>query len=123
MKWWPTILGVLALGGLVVLVILPGLARAKRFSGPGIAGNLRYIQVAKEQWIIDGHTNEWPTANDLFPGSSKTFQEIIRSRYGEPYFINRTGAPPFVYFPKAVRQYGAGEILVLSSNGLTRVRQ
>jgi hypothetical protein len=125
MKRLLIILAVLVMVASFVCVVLPYFARAKVYSGPGIYGNLRYIQLAKDQWVGAGNTNEWPTAENLFPRSSpaKSFQEIVRPRYGELYFINRTGAPPFAYFPKAARQYSAGDILFLTTTGLTKVQQ
>ena len=104
-------MAVLALAGLAVLVVLPDFRRAKLFSGPGISGNLRYIELAKEHWLADGHTNEWPTAKDLFPSTSPgvTFQNVMRPKYGD--------------FPKACGHYQVGDILVLASNGVAAVRQ
>src|SRR4051812_36569196 len=83
-------------------LVLPMFARAKAHSGPGLSGNLRSIQLAKEQWEADGHTHEWPTAEDLFPDSTRgiSLNEMFLGRHGELYFINRTGAPPFAYLPK-----------------------
>jgi len=116
---------VLALLVLLAAAVLPYFARAKAYSGPGVYGNLRNLQLAKDQWLADGNTNEWPSAEDLgfvsVPG--RTFQEGMRPRYGEVYFINRTGASPFAYFPKAGGQYSAGDVVVLTTNGLLKVRQ
>ena len=124
MKPLLTIIALLGLAFLAVLLALPFFAKAKIHNGPGIYGNLRWIQLAKDEWLADGNTNEWPTAKDLFSSSpGRTFSDIIRPRYGELYFINRTGAPPFAYIPKAVGHYRGGEILVLRSNGLMEVRQ
>jgi hypothetical protein len=125
MKRWLIIMAVLALAGVAVVALMPAVSRAKVHSGPGIYGNLRIVQLAKEQWMADGHTNEWPTVKDLFPDASpgKTVQDVVRPRSGELYFINRTGAPPFAYIPKAGGQYKGGEILVLVSNGVAVVRQ
>jgi hypothetical protein len=118
-------MAILALLVLLAAAVLGYFARAKAYSGPGVHGNLRSLQLAKDQWLADGNTKEWPTAADLFPASpsAKTFQEIMRPRYGELYFINRTGAPPFAYFPKAGGQHSAGDIVVLTTNGLMKVRQ
>jgi hypothetical protein len=125
MKHILTIAAVLVSVSLLVLILVPHIARVRSYSGPGIYGNLRQIQLAKEQWIAAGNTNEWPSAEDLFPGSSSrgTLQKMLLSKYGELYFINSTGAPPFAYFPEAIRDFRAGEILVLASNGLMKVRQ
>lgn len=119
------IIPVLVLGLLVIAVlVLQKLARAKAYSGPGIPGNLRSIEIAKQQWLEDGGTNAWPTAEDLFPSSAgESLQDILRPRYGEIYFINQTGAPPFAYIPKATGRYRGGEILVLKSNGVEALPQ
>ena len=125
MKRWFIMVVILALFVLLAAAVLPYFAKAKAYSGPGVHGNLRTLQLAKDQSLKDGNTNEWPTAAELFPGSSsgKTFKTIMRPKYGELYFINRTGAPPFAYFPKAGGQHSAGDIVVLTSNGLVKVRQ
>ena len=125
MKRWRLIIAVLAFAGLVVLAVLPYFAKAKAYSGPGIYGNVYHIQKSKEEWLADRHTNQWPTAKDLFPGLSpeKTLQDLMRPRRGEIYFINQTGAPPFAYVPKARGQYSGGEILVLTSDGVAVVYQ
>jgi hypothetical protein len=108
----------------VAAVVLPSFARAKVYGGPGLTGNLRLILLAKEMWIADGKTNEWPSAEDLgFAAAGKSFQQVTRPRYGEIYFINSTGAPPFAYFPKTGGGYRAGDIVVLTTNGLMKVRQ
>jgi len=44
---------------------------------------------------------------DSTPGRS--FNDTFRRRYGELYFINRAGAPPFAYIPKASGPYRGGE--------------
>ena len=125
MRRWVIVVAVLVIANLITVVVLPFSSRAKAYSGPGIYGNLRYIQLAKEQWMADGHTNEWPTSKDLFPSSSprKAFKDVMRPKYGEVYFINRINAPPFAYIPKAGGQYKGGEMLILESNGLAVVRQ
>ena len=99
-------------------LILPMLTKAKAYSGPGLSGNLRSLQLAKEEWQADGHTNEWPTAEDLFPASARgrSLNQILRSRHGELYFINRTGAPSFAYVPKADGR--GGELWIMTSNGI-----
>ncbi len=132
MKRSHIIVAIIAVAGLTAVAVFPWLARAKAYSGPGIYGNLRSLQLAKDLWLADGNTNEWPTEQDLFgswwtnktfTSAGKTFNERMRPKYGELYFINRTGAPPFAYFPKAGGQYSAGDIVVLTSNGLMKVRQ
>jgi len=104
----------------VAMFVLRGLAKARVYSGPGIYGNLRSIQLAKDQWLADGHTNEWPTAADLFPGSPRriTLSETLRPVHGEIYFINHTGAPPFAFILKPSGRYRGGEVLILTTNGL-----
>lgn len=130
MKPWVKISASVAVVALVALVVLAWLTRGTAHSGPSIAGNLRSIQLAKEIWLAEGGTNEWPTAADLFSlhVDDKTggvnLNEIMRQTpYGEIYFINRTGAPPFAYIPKAARRYRGGEVLVMTSNGLAVIRQ
>jgi hypothetical protein len=105
---------------LAVLIILPAFAKAKVGGGPGISGNLHWLQVAKDVWQSDGHTNEWPTGADLFPDwtRDRSLNKALSRRFGELYFINRTGAPPFAYIPKANGPYRGGEILIMTSNGL-----
>lgn len=125
MKRWFMVIAILVLIVALGSVVLPFFARAKAYSGPGVMGNLRGLQLAKDQCLADGNTNEWPSHKDLgfvlSPG--RTFQEVLRPKYGEVYFINRTGASPFAYFPKAGGQYSAGDIVVLTTNGLMKVRQ
>ena len=121
-KNWVAIVGIIALIILAVLYLMPSGVIA--YSGPSIAGNLRRIQSAKDALPALGNTNEWPTADDLFGSSSgRRINEIMRHPCGEIYFINRTGAAPFAYVPKARRGFGGGEILVLRSNRVVVVRQ
>ncbi len=122
---------VIAIAGIVIIalgvcIILPGLKRAKAYSGPGIAGNLRSIQLAKESSQADGNTNEWPSVDDIFPGEwsrGRSLNETLRHKHGELYFINRTGTPPFAYIPKTNGPYHGGELLILTTNGLMKLRQ
>jgi hypothetical protein len=123
-KHLPFIIALFWLAALGVMVVLPAFRSAGAYSGPGISGNLRRIQIAKDEWLAAGNTNEWPTASDLFRATpGKTINEIMRPRFGEIYFINRTGAPPFAYLPKTAGGYREGEIMVLSSNGTVVVHQ
>jgi hypothetical protein len=119
MKRWATVVAILVPSVWPSLPSSPPFREPQR-SGPGIPGNLKCIQLAKDQWLADGHNNEWPTANDLFPATSpgKAFRDVILPRCDEFYFINRTGAPPFDYIPKAGGQFKGGEILVLSCSSL-----
>jgi len=125
MKRLFTVILILVLFVALGAVVLRYLGRARPYSGPGVHGNLQALQLAKEQWLADGNTNEWPTGEDLGIGSSpgKTFSQSMRPRYGEIYLINQVGAPPFAYFPKAAGPYDAGEIAVLTPTGLMTVRQ
>jgi hypothetical protein len=118
----------ICLGGcmLLGLIVVPTFQRARIYSGPGNFGILRAIASAKSAWEFGGGTNEWPTADDLFPGlaEGRTINEHFGryARGGAIFFINRTGAPPFAYIPKLSLPYKGGEILVLSTNGLVVVR-
>lgn len=116
-----------AMTALAVLVVFAWLTPGIAYSGPSIASNLRSIQLAKEVWLANGGTNEWPTAADLFSRGEKgtvSLNERMRhTPYGEIYFINRTGAPPLAYIPKATRQYRGGEVLVLTGSGLEVIHQ
>jgi hypothetical protein len=108
----------LALGAL--LIFLPIFWKVRARSGPGIGGNLQSLQLAKDVWLADGHTNEWPSGEDLFPywSHAKSLNETFSRWHGELYFINRTGAPPFAYIPKASGSFRGGEVLVLTPSGL-----
>src|SRR3954469_730130 len=118
MKSLVIVLAIIAALCIGFFVILPMFAKAKAYSGPGVSGNLRSLELAKKEWEADGHTNEWPTAEDLFPGArGRSLNEILHSRSGELYFINRTGAPPFAYLPKAPGR-DEERILIMTSNGI-----
>ena len=106
-----------AVGG---ALLLPVFMRAHAYSGPSVFSNLSFIQTAKDRWEVAGHTNEWPTAQDLdLSVDGRSVNKAFRHRWGELYFINRTGAPPFVYIPKPAGSYRGGEILVLTPKGLS----
>ncbi len=123
-KRLPLIITLFCVAALAAIVVLPALKRAKAYSGPGIFGNLRSIHMAKDAWLAAGNTNEWPTAADLFGASDgRALNQIMRPKYGELYFINRTGAPPFAYVPKGAGQYRDGEIRILASNGIVVIQQ
>jgi hypothetical protein len=103
------------------LLILLSISKTRGRSGPGIGGNLHSLQLAKDTWLADGHSNEWPTLEDLAP--YWTGVKLLNDKYryhGEVYFVNRTGAPPFAYVPEADGPYRGGEVLVLTPNGLLR---
>jgi len=113
MKKWHVILIIVVLGlVLVAAMILPALSAAKSYSGPGIHGNLMYLEVAKAQWI-DAHkgVDAWLTKRDLLPyltnGTQKTlFEQVIRSTpEREIYIINKTGAPVYAYEPRSERLF------------------
>jgi hypothetical protein len=107
----------LCIGVFVVPLVF---AKGKAYSGPSVFGNLQSLQLMKEQWQANGHTNEWPSGEDLFADGTRgrSINERFRRRYGELYFINRTGAPPFAYIPKANGRYRGGELLIFTSNGI-----
>ena len=87
-------IAILATLAVAVALILPHFAHSHSYSGPGAAGTLRLIQQAKDEWLEGRHTNEWPTAADLWGEES---QGIPFPKYGEVFIINRTGEPPCVY--------------------------
>lgn len=112
-------IAVLGVAAAAALLAVQRFARAKEYSGPGVVGNLRHLQLAKEVWQLE-HTNEWPTVEDLHGEAArgKAVNDFLRPRYGEIYIINRTGEPACVYFPKARGGFPAGALLCLQSNTL-----
>ena len=120
MKRFFIVLAIIAVVALATIIVLPSFSKARAYSGPGISENLRSLQMAKDFWQMDGHTNEWPSGEDIFPDRTRgrSINETFRRRHGELYFINRTGTPPFAYVPKADGPHRGGEVLILTSNGL-----
>ena len=115
---------IISIGLLAVLIalVLPNLTRARAYSGPGVFGNLEYLQRMKNTWQLDNtnHAKEWPMADDIFAdlAPDKPLEKILRPKYGEIYIINRTGEPPCVYFPPTARTDRAGQLLCIKSNRL-----
>jgi hypothetical protein len=124
MKGKQSIVVTLALVVLIIalgtMIVMPSFKRAKAWSGPSMAGNLRSIEHNKLSWQTE-ETNEWPTASNLLLSPwGQPLNEFMRRRYGELYIINRTGEPPVAYIPKNSGEYRAGEFWYLSSNGFER---
>ena len=108
------------LTAIATLLALQHWSRAKEYSGPNAYGNLRHLQLEKEAWQLEEHTNEWPTVEDFYGerARGKTPNQILPPRYEEIYIINRTGEPACVYFPKTRGGFSAGTLLCIRSNTL-----
>jgi len=89
-----------------VVLLLSFLSLRPAYTGPGVEGNLIWLEVAKARWQDDHKAGtEWPTKKNLLPYLTKgkpwtSFNQVIHPVHGEIYIINKTGAPVYAYDPR-----------------------